>query len=135
MTNRAVTKSPAITTASVRTVRSTTTSIETLKSIAVLLFDMSDLKELRNDILREVYAEAEPSLDFDKMLDNPDDQPDDWYQRHYLSDERQEEIFEKHVENFERELTRSEHADLALTCITSLGPTANKELAEETRNE
>jgi len=96
---------------------------------------MTDLKQLRNDILREVYAEAEPGLDFDEVLDNPDEQPDDWYQRHYLSDERQREIFTKHVEDFERELTSSEHADLSLTCITSLGPTANKELAEETRDE
>lgn len=96
---------------------------------------MADLKELRDDILREMYAEAEPPLDFDEVLANPDDQPDDWYQRHYLDSERQKEIFSKHVENFERELTSSEHADLSLTCITSLGPTGNEELAEETRNE
>jgi hypothetical protein len=94
---------------------------------------MSALKELRNDILREVYAEAEPGLDFDEVLANPDDQPENWYQWHYLSDERQQAIFEKHVEGIDRDLTSSEHADLAFTCITSLGPTANKELAEETR--
>ena len=96
---------------------------------------MTDLKELRDDILNEMYAEAEPPLDFDEVLANPDDQPDDWYQRHYLASDEQQEIFTKHVDAFERELTSSEHADLSLTCITSLGPTGNKELAEETRSQ
>ncbi len=94
-----------------------------------------DLTELRNDILREMYASAEPPLDFDEVLANPDDQPDDWYQRHYLDSDEQQEIFEKHVEEYERELTQSEHAALSTTCIMMLGPTANEQLAEETRAE
>jgi hypothetical protein len=94
---------------------------------------MSELTELRNSILQEVYEQAEPGMDFEEALENPDDQPDDWYQRHYLSEKQQQEIFEKHVENFHRELTSSEHTGLALTCIRSLGPTSNRELAEETR--
>lgn len=96
--------------------------------------ELEQLEQLRNDILQEVYEQAEPGLDFQEVLENPDEQPDDWYQRHYLSEEQQQEIFDKHVEKFKRELTSSEHADLALTCITSLGPTSNRELAEETRS-
>lgn len=96
-------------------------------------FNDEELKEVAFDALREMYSKAEPPLDFDEVVDNPNDQPDDWYQRHYLDSERQQEIFTKHVENYERDLTSSEHAGLSLTCITSLGPTGSKELAEETR--
>ena len=83
---------------------------------------MSDVNliELRNDILREVYKEAEPGLDFDDLLENPEDYPDDWYSNHYLSSEREQEIFDKHTDD--ASLTSSEHTDLALTCITSMGP-------------
>jgi len=67
---------------------------------------MTDLTKLRNEIMQEVYEEAEP---------------DDWYSQHYLSSEREQEIFDKHTQDVD--LTSSEHAHLALVCITSLGPT------------
>jgi hypothetical protein len=85
----------------------------------------TDLTELRNDILREMYARAEPPLNFDKVLDSPDEMDDDWYQKHYLSSEEEQEIFSKHTEDVS--LTKSEHAQLSMACITDLGPTNFKE--------
>lgn len=82
---------------------------------------MTDLEELRNDILREMYAEAEPPLDFDEALENPDDMDDDWYSQHYLSKEEQERIFDEHVED--ENLSSQEHTALTMTCILDLGPT------------
>lgn len=57
-----------------------------------------EMKELQNDILRQIYEEAEPGLDFDDLLENPDEYPDDWYDQHRLSDERQEEIRDEQLE-------------------------------------
>jgi hypothetical protein len=93
----------------------------------------NNLEELRNEILTEMYSEAEPPLDFRKVLANPDEHPEDWYKRHYLRPKRQREIFEKHVAD--ESLTENEHAQLSLTCITDLGPTGDKQIAEETRDE
>lgn len=82
---------------------------------------MTDIEELRNDILREMYAAAEPPLDFDEVLASPEEQPDDWYSQHYLSGEEQERIFDKHVGGVD--LTDQEHTALTMTCILDLGPT------------
>jgi hypothetical protein len=81
---------------------------------------MTELKELRNQILREVYSEAEPGLDFDDLLANPDDYPDNWFEQHTLSAEREREIFEKHTAD--ADLTESERTYLLTECILNLGP-------------
>lgn len=90
---------------------------------------MNEIEELQKKILNELYDKAEPPADFDNIRNNPDKQPDDWYQHHYLPSNKQEEIFDKHTED--APLTNSQRTSLALTCITSLGPTSNKEIAEE----
>lgn len=81
---------------------------------------MTNLEEIRNSIMQEMYEEAEPGLDFSDLVENPDEYPDDWYSQHYLSDERQEEIFDKHVE--QHDLSKREHSALVMECILNLGP-------------
>lgn len=81
---------------------------------------MTDLIKLRNDILREMYAEAEPPLDFDEALANPKDQPDNWCSQHYLSNERQREILDKHLAK--HDLSEREINTLTWHCILNLGP-------------
>jgi len=88
-----------------------------------------DLVELRNTILREVYEAAEPGLDFDDLLENPDEYPGEWYDNHYLSPDREQEIFDKHTEDVD--LNSREHADLVLTCTVSLGPSNSVEDTDE----
>ena len=83
---------------------------------------MTDLKQLRDEILNEMYAEAEPPLDFDYAVANADEMDDDWYQQHYLSQERCQEIFDKHTESVD--LTKSEHLSLTMTCLADLAPTS-----------
>ena len=41
--------------------------------------------ELAEEILTEMYAEAEPPLDFEYLRENPEEAEDEWYQNHYLS--------------------------------------------------
>ncbi len=83
---------------------------------------MTNLKQLRDNILNEMYAEAEPPLNFDYAVANADEMDEDWYQQHYLSQERCREIFDKHTENVD--LTKSEYLSLTLTCLTYLAPTS-----------
>lgn len=81
---------------------------------------MSDLVEVRDTIMREVYSEAEPGLDWDDLLENPDEYPDDWYEQHTLPAEREREIFDKHCDEFD--VGEQERTALTMTCILDLGP-------------
>jgi hypothetical protein len=80
----------------------------------------TELLDIRNEILNELYAEAEPPLDFDEVLDNPDDYGDDWYTKHTLPRQRQREIREKYYEKYD--LTEREEVSLTWETCTNLGP-------------
>lgn len=79
-----------------------------------------DLKKIRNDILREMYRKAEPSLDFDEVLKNENTFEDDWYKNHKLESDKQESILKKHFE--EHNLNKRERLTLRSECILNLGP-------------
>lgn len=81
-----------------------------------------DLLQIKHGALREMYKEAEPGLDFDDLRENPDEYPDDYYNHHELSGERVKEIFTKHVEESDLNLTSTEHAHLSISVITSMSP-------------
>ncbi|AAL54945.2 hypothetical protein HfxHF1_180 [Halophage HF1] len=83
---------------------------------------MSELREILNDVLREMYAEAEPPLDFDEVLENPDEYGSGWYADHYLDGDRQTEIVEKYAEK--HELNRSQRKTLSFSAILSYGPSS-----------
>jgi Tat protein secretion system quality control protein TatD with DNase activity len=72
--------------------------------------------------MEQMYNEAEPGLDFMDLLENSDEYPDDWYSQHTLSSERQQEIFEEHVEA--ADLSDREHTQLSIECIVNLGPSS-----------
>lgn len=82
---------------------------------------MTDLEQIRNDILRQMYREAEPGVDFDDVLDNPDDYERHWYLNHSLDRDRQQEIVDEHVAAYD--LNERELASLQMETILSLGPT------------
>ncbi len=79
-----------------------------------------DLWEICSDILRQMYAEAEPPLDFDDVLDSPKDFDSEWYTQHTLSQERQNEIVQEHVE--QHDLSKKERTAVMCTTILDLGP-------------
>ena len=85
---------------------------------------MTELQEIAYDIMREMYDEAEPGLDWDDLRENPDEYPDDWYSQHYLPSERQREILDKHIEK--HDLTEKEESSLSWTCILDLGPVGHE---------
>lgn len=90
---------------------------------------MKSTKEIAYDALREMYDEAEPSLDFDDVLENPNDYPDNWFEQHYLDGERQKEIVEKHCDKYN--ITDEQHMHITMTAILNLGPASNKEVIEQ----
>ncbi|QLG30118.1 hypothetical protein HUG10_21260 (plasmid) [Halorarum halophilum] len=77
------------------------------------------------DALREMYAEAEPSLDFDDVLDNPEEYGDGWYSEHYLDGDRQQEIVEKHCDK--HRLRSAERMQVSMTAILNYGPSSVKD--------
>lgn len=83
---------------------------------------MTDVAQITTDILVEMYEEAQPPLDFKHLLENPEEAEEDWYMKHYLSQERQDEIIEKHAEK--HDLTRNEHAALIMD-VTGYAPTSS----------
>lgn len=89
---------------------------------------MTDLEEIANDMLRQMYDEAEPSRDYDEVLENPEEVEDEWYKNHYLDGDRVQEIFEEHCEK--HNVTDREHLSLSIHVITGASPTSNKELVE-----
>lgn len=83
------------------------------------------LRELADEILTEMYAEAEPPLDFMELRENPEQAEDGWYDNHYLPEDEQDSIFEKHLEGYD--LSNSERTALVWECIVNLGPASPKE--------
>lgn len=78
------------------------------------------LWEIVKDILREVYKETEPTLDFDDVLENPDDYEDGWYTNYTIPRDREQEIVAKHCDK--HNLTSKERSAVTTTAILSYGP-------------
>jgi len=76
--------------------------------------------EVRNEILREVYSKAEPPLDIDKVLENPNEYAGDWYAQHTLPRHKQREIFEEIVAKYD--LSERQVSQLSMTTLLNLGP-------------
>ena len=83
---------------------------------------MTELVPIRNSTLEEMYEQAEPGLDFEDVLENPEEYPEDWYDQHYLSREEQKSIVERMVEA--HDLNQREKTALETICILDLGPTS-----------
>lgn len=82
-----------------------------------------ELGEIAKDALRDMYAEAEPPLDFDHALENPDEMEREWYKNHFLPQDRQTEIVREYCE--EHDLSQRECNSLHWTTIVDLGPSSN----------
>lgn len=81
---------------------------------------MTDAKEVAFDALREIYEEAEPGVDFDHAIENPDEYGPEWYLDHELPSERQREILNKHLEK--HNLDGFEETQVTMTVIVHYGP-------------
>lgn len=81
------------------------------------------MNEIVKNILIECYAKAEPPLDFEKVLDNPEDYPK-FYKEHYLDADEHKAIIEKHLEK--HDLTDKEENAIAVETFLNYGPTNRK---------
>jgi len=82
--------------------------------------DDEELREIAYDALRELYDEAEPGLNFDDVLENPDEYSEHWYENHHLNKDRQREIVEQHCDK--HNLNQSETNSVFWTAVLDLGP-------------
>lgn len=60
----------------------------------------TDLTKAIEDTLIRMYEEAEPSLDLEEFVDTVDQPDEDWFKQHRLSKEKQEEIREEILDNY-----------------------------------
>ena len=58
------------------------------------------LWEICREIYRQMYKEAEPSLDFDKAIEEGITAKDNWFMNYYLSQKRQKEIYDEVCEKY-----------------------------------
>lgn len=85
---------------------------------------MSNLSKLSEEILTQMYAAADPPLDFQEVLDNHQDFDENWYQQHTLSEERQQEIIEEVLEP--HKLDERERSKIVMTCTLNYGPSTSE---------
>jgi len=84
--------------------------------------------ELAIKILQKLYDEAEPGVDFQYVVENPEEFGEEWYLNHYLEQSRQEEIVNNMIEDFSERynLTTSQKTKLRTTVTLGYGPTTVK---------
>jgi len=81
---------------------------------------MTDLEEIAFDALREIYQEAEPPLDFDHALENPDEYGENWYSDHTIQRDTEREILNKHLDK--HDLTDRERSSVIMFVTLNYGP-------------
>jgi len=86
---------------------------------------MTDLQEVVDGVLQEMYSRAEPPADFEHIKNNPEEYPDDWYNEHYLPSETQREIVNAHCEM--NNLSERERQAVVMNTILDLAPTGYKD--------
>lgn len=82
---------------------------------------MVETEHVHDEVMRQMYSEADPPLDWDEAKANPEQKDEDWYLQHELSQERQREIFDEITDQYE--LTESQHSVLAMSCLLEYAPT------------
>lgn len=99
--------------------------------------DDEQLWEIAKDILQEIYIFAKPSLDFKEEIkengkfrkDNPETEPDA-YLDHYLPQEKQEKIIQKHLEK--HFLNKAEKKKIKTEVTLGLAPAGSKKAWKKT---
>lgn len=81
---------------------------------------MTNLLKLRNEILIEMYAQADPPLDFQRVLESPEDYSQEWYLDHTLDSETQQNIVDDICN--QNNVSKREKRILLCEAMLNLGP-------------
>lgn len=76
-------------------------------------------------IYRQMYKEAEPSADFDKLIDEGVVGKHNWFMDYYLDTDRQEEIIDEHCKK--RKLSKREREKIKFNILLGCSPNGYKE--------
>lgn len=96
---------------------------------------MTDLDQVTEDLLKELYSEATPSADYHELVrkkkegDKEIEKP--YYAVHYLPEDKQNEIVQRHVED----LKRWERGKVKFSVLLGPAPTSIKEKVNENRRQ
>ena len=80
--------------------------------------DFKDTKEVVYEVLTKLYAEASPPLDFQDVIENPDNYGNNWYKNHSLRSDKQQEIVDYVLEKYDNELTQRQKQTVHMEAMT-----------------
>lgn len=84
------------------------------------------LLEIYNDIMRELYTEAEPSLDWDALIASSEEVRKEFdFNNHYLDQEMFDEIVKRELSKYPR-LTKREISTIRGAVYLGASPRSNK---------
>ena len=58
------------------------------------------LANICKEMYRKMYKEAEPSADFDKLMESGETKKENWFMNYYLPTKRQGEIFDSIIKKY-----------------------------------
>lgn len=85
---------------------------------------MAELEEVMDEVMAQMYREAEPGLDWHDLRENPDDYPENWFRQHHLDGDRQQELVDEAIEEYN--LTSQEATSLTMTCLLDYAPKSSE---------
>lgn len=89
------------------------------------------LVELCKEIYRQMYEEAEPSANFDELMDKGVTTGPDWFMGYFLEPERQQEIIEEHCDN--HKLSQRERDIVELNILLGAAPNSSRKTWQKKR--
>lgn len=82
------------------------------------------LEQLYIKIMCEIYANAEPSADFMKLIEKHKGDRTDWFKSYYLDRDKFDEIYDRHT----KRLNKHDEMDLGMAVYLGCSPTRESRL-------
>lgn len=92
-----------------------------------------ELIEIRDEVYKKLYKAAEPSKDFEKMMDGENPYKYDRYELHFLENGKQLEIISDTLGNYD--LYHYNVKKIRRTVLLGAAPSSNKEKVNQKREE
>ena len=80
------------------------------------------------DIYRQLYKEAEPSVDFDELIKSEETSNENWFMNYFLDEEREVEIIESFLKK--HKCTPIERKKIRAEIYLGAAPTSAKKVKE-----
>ena len=78
-------------------------------------------------IYRQMYKEADPSADLDKLMEAGKTKDQNWFMAYYLDMERQKQIVDEHIAKHKLQLHKTDQRNVSVTVFLGASPNSSKE--------